>query len=170
MGVIFLIFLLFFIINGINSSKAQPVNIDVNIFPSPPIPLENVTFIVGLNNSSYVSVDEIRLISQEYIYDVSFPETYNISLNYTYSCCMDFYEGTFKLAHKDATRIIYHLEILSNGTWYKYKTSFFDMVVNSNDNMINNKENQTPGFEFILLIFSAILFLINRNYKLKVKK
>jgi hypothetical protein len=157
-------------INVIDSSKAQPVIIDVNIFPSPPIPLENVTIIVGLKNSSYGSVDEIRLISQEYMYDVSFPETYNISLNYTYSCCMDFYEGTFKLAHKDATRIIYHLEILSNATWYKYNTSFFDMIVNSYENIINNKENQTPGFEFILLIFSAILFLITRNYKLKVKK
>ena len=125
MGVIFLIFLLFFMINVIDSSKAQPVIIDVNIFPFPPIPLENVTFIVGLNNSSYGSVDEIRLISQEYMYNVSFPETYNISLNYTYSCCMDFYEGTFKLTHKNATRLIYHLEILSNGIWYKYNTSFF---------------------------------------------
>ena len=47
---------------------------------------------------------------------------------------------------------------------------FFDMVVNSNENIINNKENQTPGFEFILLIFSAILFLLTRNYILKVKK
>ncbi len=157
-------------INVIDSSKAQPVIIDVNIFPSPPIPSENVTIIVGLNNSSYDIVDEIRLISQEYMYDISFPETYNLSLNYTYSCCMDFYEGTFKLAHKEATRIIYHLEILSNRTWYKFNTSFFDMVVNPNENIINNKENQTPGFEFILLIFSAISFLITRYYKLKVKK
>ena len=157
-------------LNLTDSSKAHPVIIDVNIFPSPPIPIENVTLIVGLENNSYFSVDEIRLISQEYIYDVSFPETYNISLNYNYSCCMDFYKGTFKLAHKDATRLIYHLEIFSNGTWYKYNTSFFDMVVNSNENISNNKENQTPGFEFIMLIFSAILFLITRNYKLKVKK
>lgn len=157
-------------INVIDSSKAQPVIVNVNIFPSPPIPLENVTFIVGLNNSSIDNINEIRLIAQEYMGNFSFPEIYNISLNYTYSCCMDFYEGTFKLAHKDATRIIYHFEILSNGTWYKYNTSFFDMIVNSDGNIINNKENQTPGFEFILLIFSAILFLITRNYKLKVKK
>ena len=147
-------------INVIDSSKGQPVVIDVNIFPSPPpIPLENVTFIVGLNNSSYGSVNEIRLISQEYMDDESFPETYNISLNYTYSCCMDFYEGIFKLTHKNATRLIYHLEILSNGSWYKYNTSFFDMFINSDKNSIENQENQTPGFELILVVCSIMLLI-----------
>ena len=159
MGVIFLIFLLFFMINFIDSSKAQPVIIDINIFPSPPIPLENVTFIVGLNNSSYDIVDEIRLISQEYMYNVSFPETYNISLNYTYSCCMDFYEGTFKLEHNNATKIKYHLEILSNGTWYKYNIRYIDMFINSDKNLIENEENQTSGFELILMVCSIMLLI-----------
>ncbi|PNX47016.1 MAG: hypothetical protein BV457_06530 [Thermoplasmata archaeon M9B1D] len=167
MGVIFLIFLLFFMINFIDSTKSQPVIMDVNIYPSSPIPFENVTISVGLNNSSYDSVDEIRLIYQEYMDDVSFHETYNISLRYSYSCCMTFYERTFKLIQSNATIIKYHLEILSNGTWYKYNTSYFHLYSNPDGKIINNEENQMPGFEFIFLIFSVILFLITRHYKLK---
>jgi len=169
MGVIFLIFLLFFMINVIDSTNAQPVIMDVNIYPSSPISFENVTISVGVNNSSYDSVDEIRLIYQEYKDDVGFPETYNISLRYSYSCCMTFYERTFKLINSNATIIKYHLEILSNGTWYKYSTSYFHLYNKTDEKIINNEENQTPGFEFIFLIFSVILFLITRHYKLKDK-
>lgn len=156
-------------ITVIDPSKAKPVVIDINSMPSPIIPLENVTITVGLNNSSKSSIDEIRLIAQEYRDNLSFPENYNISLNYTYSCCMDFYEGTFKLNHGDATKIEYHLEILSNSTWYQYNTSYFYMFNDSEENIIDNKVNQTPGFEFILLIVSAVLLLIGRCYNLRKK-
>jgi hypothetical protein len=157
-------------INAIDSSKAKPAVLDITSIPSPPIPLTNVTIIAGLNNSSSGSIDEIRFIAQESIENLSFPETYNISLNYTYSCCMDFYEGTFKLSHSDATKIKYHLEILSNGTWYQYNTSYFYMFNNSDENIIDHKDNQTPGFEFVLLFFSVGLLLIIRYYKVKGKK
>jgi hypothetical protein len=80
---------------------------------------------------------------------------------------MTFYEKTFKLINSNATIIKYHLEILSNGTWYKYNTSYFHLYNNPDEKIINNEENQTPGFEFIFLIFSLILFLITRHYKLK---
>lgn len=156
-------------INVIDSPKAKPVVLDINSIPSPLIPLTNVTIIAGLNNSSSGSIDEIRFIAQESIEDLSYPETYNISLNYSYSCCMDFYEGTFKLTHNDATKIKYHLEILSNGTWYTYNTSYFYMFNDSDENIIDHEENQTPGFEFVLLISSAGLLLIRRRYKLKEK-
>ena len=82
---------------------------------------------------------------------------------------MDFYEGTFKLTHSDATKIEYHLEILSNGTWYQYNTSYFYMFNNSEENIIDPEDNQTPGFEFMLLIFSVGLLLIGRCYKLRKK-
>ncbi len=82
---------------------------------------------------------------------------------------MDFYEGTFKLSYSDSTKIKYHLEILSNGTWYQYNTSYFYIFNDSEENIIDNKDNQTPGFEFILLIVSAVLLLIGRYYKLRKK-
>ena len=157
-------------INFNNPSVAKPVVLDINFIPSPPIPLKEFTIIAGLNNSSTNIIDEVRFIAQECKENLSFPENYNISLNYTYSCCMDFYEGTFKLNHSDATKIEYHLEILSNGTWYQYNTSFFNMFNDSEENIIDNKVNQTPGFEFILLIVSAVLLLIGRFYKLRKKK
>ncbi|MCJ7571857.1 MAG: hypothetical protein MUO82_08280 [Candidatus Thermoplasmatota archaeon] len=157
-------------ITVVDSCNAKPVVLDINPIPSPPIPLENVTIIAGLNNSSTSIVDEIRFIAQECMDNLSFPETYNISLNYTYSCCMDFYEGTFKLSHSDATEIKYHLEILSNGTRYKYNTSYFYMFNNSDENIIDPEDNQTPGFEFIILLFSAGILLIIRYYKFKEKK
>jgi hypothetical protein len=153
-------------ITSIDSCNAKPVVLDITSIPSPPIPLSNVTIIVGLNNSSISSIDEIRFIAQEYIENLSFPEIYNISLNYTYSCCMDFYEGTFKLSHSDSTKIKYHLEILSNRTWYQYNTSYFYMFNDSDENIINPENNQTPGFEFIFLLFSMGILLIIKHFKL----
>ena len=73
---------------------------------------------------------------------------------------MDFLKTKFTLAHQDATQIKYHLEILSNGTWYGYNTSFIHMVGNPDKKTVTPKENPTPGFEFLLII-SSILFVLS---------
>jgi hypothetical protein len=170
LGLIILIFLIIFMIIVIDYSKAKPNVIEINSIPSPPKTLENVTIIAGLNNSSRDSINEIRLIAQEYMENLSFPEIYNISLNYSYSCCMDFYEGTFKPIHSNATKIKYHLEILSNGTWYHYNSSYFHMYNNPDEKIINTEENKTPGFEFILIVIVLSILLLTKKKKLDIGK
>lgn len=150
-------------ITVIDSCNAKPFVGEINCIPPQPVPLTNVTLLVGINNSSS-SIEEIRLIAQEYMDNLSFPDSYNISMNYSYSCCMDFYEATIKLTHSNTTKIKCHLEILSNGTWYKYNTSYFYMFNNSDENIISPNDNQTPGFELILVLVAvALVFFWQRK-------
>ncbi len=159
-----LIFLIIMVIRAIDFPIAQPVVEEIDCIPFKPVPLSNVTFIAGINSSNE-SIDEVRLIAQECMEDVCFIDSSNISMNYSYSCCMDFYETQLQLTREDATQIKYHLEILSNGTWYMYNTSFIPMAKNSNENIINPEKNQTPGFEFISALISMliILFYLYKN-------
>jgi len=83
---------------------------------------------------------------------------------------MDFYETTIKLIYSNTTKIKCHLEILSNETWYQYNTSYFYMFNNSEENIVDPKDNKTPGFEFMLLIVSAGILLIGQYYKSKKNK
>ena len=72
---------------------------------------------------------------------------------------MDFYDAELELTRKDATQIKYHLEILSNGTWYEYETDYIPISrvkVNDTDGSI---ENTTPGFEIVILLFSIFVLL-----------
>jgi len=128
------------------------------------MPLSNVTFVVGINSSNS-SIDNVCLIVQECMADLCSIESQNLSMNYSYSCCMDFYETKFKGKREDATQIKYHLEILSNGSWYTFETGFINLLDNPNDINDNNK-NTIPGFELVLIIFSIILFLILKKRNL----
>jgi len=44
------------------------------------------------------------------------------------------------------------------------------MFNNSEENIVDPKDNKTPGFEFMLLIVSAGILLIGRYYKSKKNK
>jgi hypothetical protein len=78
---------------------------------------------------------------------------------------MDFFEADLELTHEDATQIKYHLEIMSNGSWYEYETDFIPIFRISDNNTDGSIENTTPGFEIIILLFSIFIFL-----KLKKKR
>ncbi len=149
-------------------SFAQPEIGGIYIYPTQPTPLSTITFTIGLykNNSS---IDDVRLIFQECMDNFCFIDSNNISLNYSYSCCMSFYKAKFTLGHPDATQIKYHVEILSNGIWYGYNTSFIN-IVRTNDKKIDNpKDKHTPGFDFLLIVFSIFFILILTRLKKKIK-
>jgi hypothetical protein len=145
--------------------SSQPVVQQVSCYPSEPTPQSNVTFVVGINSSN-CSIDQVCLIAQECMDDLCSIYSQNLSMNYTYSCCMDFYEAEFKGEREDATQIKYHVEILSNGSWYVFETGFIDLLDSPDNNIDDNKKNTTPGFEIVLILFSIILFLIVKKRNL----
>lgn len=146
------------------SCLAEPIVEEIYVSPFQPRPLSNVIFTAGIvNNSS--KIDEARLIIQECMEDLCFTDGQNISMNYSYSCCMDFFEAELELTHENATHIKYHLEILSNGSWYEYETDYVFLSVDGNENTNDSVKLTTPGFEIVILLFSIFVFL-----KLKKKR
>jgi hypothetical protein len=127
--------------------------------PSHPLPLSTVNFTAGIYNNSS-RIEAVQLIAQECMDDLCFIYSQNISMKYTYSCCMDFFEAEFTLTHEDATQIKYHLEIMSNGTWYEYETDYIPISRISDNNTDDSIDDTTPGFEIVLLLFSIFVFLI----------
>lgn len=144
--------------------SSQPIVQQVYCYPSEPMPQSNVTFVVGINSSNS-GIDDVCLIVQECMTDLCSIKFQNLTMNYSYSCCMDFYEAEFKGEREDATQIKYHLEILSNGSWYTFETGFIDLLDNPNNANDNNK-NTVPGFELVLIIFSIVLFLVLKKRNL----
>jgi len=136
--------------NSINAEE-NPIFGSIDIYPSKPAPHSNVSFTIGINSN--VTVEDIRLIVQECKSGMCLRNDSNVSMNYSHSCCMAFYETQIKLIYEGATTIKYYVKILSNGTWYTSDTSFTDLSIPGNNN------RSTPGFELVLIIFSIILFL-----------
>ena len=153
--------------NSINAEE-NPIFGSINVNPLEPTPLSEVNFIIGVNKN--VTVDEVRLIAEECTGDMCFFKGFNVSMNYTYSCCWAFYETQIKLLHEDATKIKYCVIVLSNGTWYNSIYSSTNLSIPFyNNSTINPESRSTSGFEFVLIFFSAGLLLIRRCYKLKEK-
>ena len=151
-------FIIFFIFVFTSSGSGKPIVGEIYSSPSNPLPLSTVTFTAGIYNNSS-GIEAVQLIAQEYMDDLCFIDSQNISMNYTYSCCMDFYEIELELTHEDATQIKYHLEILSNGTWYEYETNFIPISKVNGNNMDGSIKNTTPGFEIVILLFSIFVLL-----------
>ncbi|MFH1013200.1 MAG: hypothetical protein V1769_01680 [Thermoplasmatota archaeon] len=148
----FLIITFFFIHSFPTIVYAEPIIEEVYCSPDQPIPLSTVSFTVGVNASNN-SVDEVCLIIQECINDMCSINSKNISMDYSYSCCIDFYYAEFTLEQHDATLIEYHLELLSNGSWYVY--SLDTLALASDHEVLNNDdvvELSSPGFEMILVM------------------
>lgn len=78
---------------------------------------------------------------------------------------MDFYETEYTFTREDATQLKYHLEILSNGTWYIFETGFINLSSNPDNNIDDDKKNTTSGFELIFVILAVILILFLRRKK-----
>ena len=147
--------------------KAVPTIEGVFVDPPQPSPLSAVKFIVGVNSND--SIDDVRLIVQEYRDDLCFASGFNISMNMTFSCCMEYYEVKIKLIHENATQIKYHLEILNNETWYDFETKFVSLVVNENDSanstVSNSNDRSAPGFEVIIVISSIAIIIIFNMFR-----
>ncbi|RLF56583.1 MAG: hypothetical protein DRN27_09430 [Thermoplasmata archaeon] len=141
---------------------AEPIVEEFYIYPSQPLPLSNVAFTAGINNNS-TNIDAVYLILGECMDDLCFIDSQNISMNYTYSCCMDFYEAEVNLTHEDATRVKYHLEIKSNGTWHEYEPDFISLSIPATKEADDTLEKSTPGFELVLILISIIFCLILRK-------
>lgn len=147
------------------SLLGKPIIEEIYTSPFEPHPLASVTFTTGISNNNS-RIDKVNLIIEECRDDLCFIDNQNISMNYSYNCCMDFFEAEIKLMHEDATQLKYHLEILSNGSWFEYDTNYVSLSVGTANNEENDIKNKAPGFEIIILLFSiAVLVRINKKKK-----
>ncbi len=144
-----------------NTIIAEPIVEGRDLSPFQPSPMSNVIFTVGINNST--SIKDVRLIVEECSDSINYADKMNISMDYSYTCCKDFYQIEFNLTHDDATHIKYYVLINDNNTWYKSETWIANFSIDKNDYCIcDYYEYKTPGFELsaliIIIIFIAYLY------------
>lgn len=145
--------------NSINAEENQVFSGNIYVYPSEPTPLSKVNFTIGVNKN--ITVEDVRLIAEECIGDMRFSDYFNVSMNYTFSCCWAFYETQIKLIHENATTIKYYVKIFSNGTWIDSDDGFTNLSSPVNNNPVIDPENRSaPGFELVFILFSISLFLI----------
>jgi hypothetical protein len=124
-----------------------------------PTALSNITLITGIKNNNSI-IDEVCLVIQECIGDNCSIEIQNLSMNYIYSCCIDFYEIEFKCTNKKVTQIKYNLEILSNSTWYNFETgliNFTNLTLVSEPNIIKISLDPVEPKPMSTINFTAII-------------
>ena len=140
----------------------------ITVSPLEPTSRSELSFTVGVNRN--ITAEEVRIIVQECAGDLCFVDDFNVSMNYTYTCCMDFYETQLTLIHEGATQIKYFVKILHNGSWYNSNTTVMNLSIPVNNTPVIIPENRSmPGFELVALFLSAGLLLIRRHNKLKEK-
>lgn len=145
-----------------------PVVKELYHYPTNPLPLSTITFYAGIYNNS-TEIEEVRLMAQECMDGLSFIESQNISMNYMYSCCMDFYEAEVNLIHEDATQVKYHLEIKSNGTWHQYEQNVISLSIPDKKETGNIVVNTTSGFDLPLIFLSMLVAIWHVRIKQKIK-
>ena len=144
----------------INVSSAGEPTVDIK--PASPTPESTITFTATVEDEN---TTEVRLVLQECDGNTGICFTkQNISMN---SVDLDTYEISFALEHSEATYIQYSLLVKSNEGWKTYldKTKFNLTEKQNGDNGKdnNNKDNDTPGFEFIGVLISVIFILLILN-------
>ena len=156
----------FIIIQNSITAEENSVFGDIAVYPSKPTPLSVVSFTSGVNSN--ITVEAVRLIVQECAGDLCFLNDFNVSMNYTYTCCMDFYETQITLIHEGATQIKYYVKILNNGTWYNSDTNVTNLSIPTSNNPVIISDNRTlPGFETPLIILSIALILVLNRWRRK---
>ncbi|MBS3778351.1 MAG: hypothetical protein KGY50_03550, partial [Candidatus Thermoplasmatota archaeon] len=136
----------------------EPVVEELYYYPMKPLPLSTITCNAGIYNNS-TEIEEVRLIVQECMQDFCYMSQ-NVSMNYTYSCCMDFYNAELDLTNENATQVKYHLEIMSNGTWHEYDQNVISLSRPAKKETDNTMENTTSGFDLFLLSLSVIAAIL----------
>jgi hypothetical protein len=148
----------------LSNLSAEPIVEEAYFFPSKPLPMSTVIFTTGINNSSFI--EDVRLIVEECSESINYLDRLNLSLDYSYSCCKDFYQIEFNLTHEDAAHIRYYILINDNNSWYQSETWVTNLTINNNGNCYCVQDyNKTPGFEFISMILSLIILSIYLLYK-----
>jgi hypothetical protein len=136
----------------------------IEIKPSSPTPESTITFTATVKDEN---TTDVRLVLQECDGNTGICFTKeNISMN---SVDINTYEIMFTLEHSEATYIQYSLVVNSNEGWKTYldKTKFNLSEKQNGDNGKDNtnKDNDTPGFEYIGVFISVIfiLFILNKR-------
>lgn len=159
----------FIIIQNSIASEENAIFDNIDVSPLEPPPCSAVSFHVGINKN--ITVQDVRLIVQECRNDVCFINDFNVSMNYSYSCCWNFYRTKITLIHEDATKIKYYVKILNNGTWYNSDTNVMNLSNTINNTPVINPEKRLmPGFDFVLFIFSTGFIILSRYKSLKKNK
>jgi len=155
------IVILGFLISTFNSVSAENEP-TIEITPQSPTPESTITFTASVKDEN---TTDVRIVIQECDANTGICFTkQNISMN---SVDLDTYEISFTLEHSEATYIQYSLVVNSNEDWKTYldKTKFNLTEKQNGDNgkNNNNKDNDTPGFEFIGVLISVIFILLIFN-------
>jgi hypothetical protein len=154
-----------FYVNTVSAS--DPNIIEISLDPIEPKPMSAINFTAKIVSDD--DIESVRIIVTECMEGMCSAFSYNKSLNKTIN---NSYEGQVLLTRNDAIQIKYRLEIYHNGKRYISNTSYYDLNTTGFNYTKKDKEKpeSTPGFEFVLLLFSAGILLIIRYYKLKEKK
>lgn len=130
----------------------EPTVVEVTLDPEDPAPQSTITFTAVITSED--TLEEMRLIVQECKEGLCYIGGFNESMA---TIDTDTYQASVTLIHDDATYIKYHLEIKSDGTWYKTDLTEFDLKVGSdNGNTTPNDTDKTPGFEIIFLLITIV--------------
>ena len=139
--------------------SAEPT---ITLDPETPYPQSSVTFTANLAD---VDTTNVYILVQECNGDtgVCYPDETNASMTQKTA---DSYDVTITLKHNDATYIQYTLLVENNSEWTKYsELTKVNLGEKPSDNG-DGTENGTPGFEFVVLLFS-IMFISLILYKRK---
>jgi len=131
--------------------------------PFKPSPLSTVTLTVGINNSSKV-IEKVSLLIMESC-ENNTCNTQNISMEYLFSCCMDYYTSDISLKSLNATGLIINVQILSDGIWYEEQLDLITLSTKIQMNPHTDLDHSTPGFESLIMILSLLPFLGCRLFK-----
>ena len=130
--------------------------------PEEPTPQSTVLFTVTIPDSETVS--NVRLIVKECKDgDLCFTDSFNESM---IEKDVDAFEVEITLKHDTATYIEYHVGYLDNDVWKESDSEKLDLKIESNNgnpNGENGNTNETPGFEAIGVLISAIFILLILN-------
>ena len=138
----FLIFSLCISIIG-TIRAVEPTVVEVTLDPEDPAPQSTIIFTAVITSED--NIEELRLIVRECKEGLCYTGGFNESMT---TVDTDTYQTSVTLIHDGSTYIKYHLEIKSDGTWYKNDITEVDLKLNSDN---------TSGFEMILLLISIVI-------------
>jgi len=149
-------------IGSVMAAIGPPIELD----PEEPTPQSTVTFTVTIPSED--NLDEVIILVEECKADVCFIDSFNESMTMLNT---DTYTTQITLKHGDAIEMKYRLGYSSDGTWEWEPPLMENMTSvplaseqnNGNSNGGSDDTNETPGFEGIGILISAIFILLISN-------
>jgi len=149
-----------------NAAAASSVDID----PKHPKPQGTVTFTATFSENE--NVEKVIILVEECgnepdIGYICYIDGFNETMTKTSD---DTYKTTITLKHKNAIDIQYQIGFFNDNKWSWYPENdmtsvYLDASSDSNGDNVNGNKTDTPGFEFIWVLISAIfiLFMLNKR-------